>query len=234
MFDLNEAIAAWRRALEAGEACTAADLAELESHLREQTAQLRAAGLSQEEAFAVACRRLGHPAALCEEFVKDDPAARWRSRLLWMLVGALAFTLYGSLGEMFEMCVRAVAILIKAGPDTCVVVGLLTHLSVTVGLGLWALRLYRCGLSERWSRWQNRLLGSTGRVALLLLALLVPIAARLMLWQAWGVYYHSFSTHQISKMVMYMSGYYVLLSLVLPVVMAIAIMRIYRRRSAIK
>jgi len=86
-FDLNQAVA-----LLAGEPGPVAgfhgdNLVELESHLAESVAVLQARGLSAEEAFWVATRRVGPDPQLAVEFAKVNGGAVWLDRVLWMLVG---------------------------------------------------------------------------------------------------------------------------------------------------
>lgn len=90
MFDLNTAIKNWRAALAAQPGFSDADLDELEDHLREEIGALEATGLSAEEGFLVACRRLGKPEDLSGEFAIADPERRRSFRLSWMITGALA------------------------------------------------------------------------------------------------------------------------------------------------
>jgi len=90
MFDLNAAIGNWRAALAAQPGFSDSDLDELEDHLREEIGTLEAADLSTEEAFLVACRRLGKPEDLSGEFAIADPERRRSFRLSWMITGALA------------------------------------------------------------------------------------------------------------------------------------------------
>jgi hypothetical protein len=97
MFDLDESIGRWRRRLSRDETVRPSDLDELESHLRDQVDGLREAGLSYEEAFLVATRRLGDPEHLSEEFAKVHGDSVWGYRFFWMTVGLLAFFLIGSL-----------------------------------------------------------------------------------------------------------------------------------------
>ncbi|MEY3609271.1 MAG: hypothetical protein RLZZ447_2059, partial [Verrucomicrobiota bacterium] len=56
---LEEQIARWRSYLRRRQALQPVDVAELEDHLRESIAGLRAGGLSAEEAVLVGVRRLG-------------------------------------------------------------------------------------------------------------------------------------------------------------------------------
>ncbi len=90
MFDLNEAVAAWRAGLRNQPNFRASDVDELEDHLREEVDLLQHNGLSAEEAFLVAVRRLGNAEDLNSEFAIADPRSRRRFRLNWMLIGALA------------------------------------------------------------------------------------------------------------------------------------------------
>lgn len=89
MFELENAIAGWKRRLAATGSCTGDSLAELESHLRDSHASLAARGLSSEESFLIAARRLGDAGSLQAEYAKEHSI--WRDRLLWMLTGVLAF-----------------------------------------------------------------------------------------------------------------------------------------------
>ena len=84
MFDLNESITGWRTRLANDENYAAADLDELESHLREEVDRLRESGLSGEEAFWVASRRLGNAESLSAEFAKVNGGRVWANRLLWL------------------------------------------------------------------------------------------------------------------------------------------------------
>jgi hypothetical protein len=86
-FDLNRAIRDWRQNLEPSPALRGQDLDELESHLRDSTATLQATGLSAEESFLVAVRRIGQPTVLETEFGKINAPHVWLDRVLWMLIG---------------------------------------------------------------------------------------------------------------------------------------------------
>jgi hypothetical protein len=95
MFDIEASIRTWRETLLARAAIRAQDVDELEDHLREELARLRAeagprpALLDEEESFLIASRRLGHADALAGEFARAHPAAAWRRRWIWMLAGYL-------------------------------------------------------------------------------------------------------------------------------------------------
>ncbi len=93
MFDLNQQMAQWRQSLGQSESLVRSDLDELESHLRDQIDQLTLSGLSSEEAFWIAQRRIGNAKNLPCEFAKVNGSAVFRRRLQWMLVGIMAYLL---------------------------------------------------------------------------------------------------------------------------------------------
>ena len=71
MADLDADIALWRTAVTKSSAVDAADADELESHLREQVADLAAVGLSDAEAFQIAVQRLGKVDQLTAESARE-------------------------------------------------------------------------------------------------------------------------------------------------------------------
>jgi hypothetical protein len=93
MFDVEKQITQWRNDLLASETLAAADVGELETHLREEISHLRDGGLPDAEAFLVARHRLGDAAALEEEFAKVNTRSRLTSRFQWMAAGVLLYIL---------------------------------------------------------------------------------------------------------------------------------------------
>lgn len=57
--------------------------------MRDSSALLQTCGLTAPEAFLIASRRLGQPETLAMEFGKVHGDAVWRTRLLWMIAGAM-------------------------------------------------------------------------------------------------------------------------------------------------
>jgi hypothetical protein len=89
-FDLNEAIRRWQQNLGASPALNADNVEELVSHLRASVQRLQADGLSVEEAFLAATRRLGERAAMEREFAKvrmSNSGTRFTLCLVWLAVG---------------------------------------------------------------------------------------------------------------------------------------------------
>jgi hypothetical protein len=88
MFDLDQAMAEWRRQMLAGGIETPVPLEELESHLCEDVAQQIRSGASPEQAFSVAVERIGGAGELKREFEKvQDPVERKRKRLWSFIAG---------------------------------------------------------------------------------------------------------------------------------------------------
>jgi hypothetical protein len=79
---VDDDIAAWRAAVAGGRAVTPADADELEGHLRDQIAELREAGLADDEAFLVAVKRLGRVDAITAEFARAHSDRLWKQLVL--------------------------------------------------------------------------------------------------------------------------------------------------------
>jgi len=79
---LEQQIEAWRAHLRGSRTITASDAAELEDHLREQIAALQGDGLSQDEAFLVAVKRMGAISALTREFAREHSERLWKQLVL--------------------------------------------------------------------------------------------------------------------------------------------------------
>jgi len=79
---LETQIGTWRTHLRRSHTITSRDAAELEDHLREQIASLGADGLSDDEAFLVAVKRLGAIDALTREFAREHSDRLWKQLVL--------------------------------------------------------------------------------------------------------------------------------------------------------
>src|SRR5439155_2716771 len=73
MFNLDQAIADWRRQMLAAGIKSPEVLDELESHLRDDFDQQLLSGLTEQQAFAAAVQQIGHAGALQSEFSKLKP-----------------------------------------------------------------------------------------------------------------------------------------------------------------
>lgn len=79
---LESQMDAWRAHLRRSQTISRPDAAELEDHLREQIARLMADGLSPDEAFLVAVKRMGAIDALTREFARAHSDRLWKQLVL--------------------------------------------------------------------------------------------------------------------------------------------------------
>ncbi|MEM1095984.1 MAG: hypothetical protein AAGJ10_15405 [Bacteroidota bacterium] len=96
MFDLNTAVAAWRRDLDRTTKLPRTALDELEDHLLGDIDIQMEYGVAPERAYLEAIERLGHPKALQREFEKNSQGRRWlfaggRLGLIGYIVHNIAF-----------------------------------------------------------------------------------------------------------------------------------------------
>jgi hypothetical protein len=84
---LDTLVASWRTAVLSHRAVTAADADELESHLREQIADLEVTGLSSDEAFLIAVKRLGEVNELTAEYAREHGERVWKQLTLTVSEG---------------------------------------------------------------------------------------------------------------------------------------------------
>jgi hypothetical protein len=75
---LEAQLAQWRGFVRRRRAVHAADIEELEAHLRDQVSALVEAGLDTDEAFLVAVKRLGSLDALAAEFAREHSERLWK------------------------------------------------------------------------------------------------------------------------------------------------------------
>ncbi|QDG66066.1 hypothetical protein NIBR502772_07410 [Pseudarthrobacter sp. NIBRBAC000502772] len=80
--ELEAQIEQWRGYVQRRQAISAADIDELEDHLRGQIADRQATGLDDEEAFLVAIKRLGNLDAVSREFAREHSDRLWKQLVL--------------------------------------------------------------------------------------------------------------------------------------------------------
>jgi hypothetical protein len=79
---LESQIAEWRAYVAKASAVSGRDVDELDAHLRDQIAELDAAGLSRDEAFLVAVKRMGDVDTLSREFAREHSGRLWKQLVL--------------------------------------------------------------------------------------------------------------------------------------------------------
>ena len=79
---MESQIAEWRAYVAKAPAVNGRDVDELEAHLRDQIAELDAAGLTADEAFLVAVKRMGDLDTLSREFAREHSGRLWKQLVL--------------------------------------------------------------------------------------------------------------------------------------------------------
>src|SRR4030095_9434610 len=79
---LEEQIAQWRTYVSRRQALHSPDVEELEGHLRDQLVALTEAGLTGDEAFLVAVKRMGSLDALSREFAREHSERLWKPLII--------------------------------------------------------------------------------------------------------------------------------------------------------
>src|SRR5687768_17629948 len=82
MESLESQIAEWRAYVASAPGIDGPDVDELEDHLRHQIAELNAAGLTADEGFLIAVKRLGDVDTLSREFAREHSGRLWKQLLL--------------------------------------------------------------------------------------------------------------------------------------------------------
>jgi uncharacterized membrane protein len=93
MFDVEQAIANWRKQMLAAGIKTPVPLEELEIHLREEIERQMKSGLSEQKAFEISVQRTGQPKVLNSEFRKGEGTfmnrtAKISAGIIGLFVGA--------------------------------------------------------------------------------------------------------------------------------------------------
>ena len=82
MESVEPQIAEWRAYVASAPGVNGHDIDELEGHLRDQIAELNAAGLTADEGFLIAVKRLGDVDGLSREFAREHSGRLWKQLLL--------------------------------------------------------------------------------------------------------------------------------------------------------
>jgi hypothetical protein len=93
MFDLEKAVADWRREMQSAGIKSPAPLDELELHLREEIERQMKSGLTEVRAFVFATQQMGEAGLLKNEFRKDR-ARNWNLPLAWTAWGTFLISFF--------------------------------------------------------------------------------------------------------------------------------------------
>lgn len=90
MGDVETQIGRWREYVTRGDAITEIDAEELEGHLRDQIAELGSGGLTDDEAYLIAVKRLGNVDELTREYAREHVGRLWKQLLPYDEVASAA------------------------------------------------------------------------------------------------------------------------------------------------
>lgn len=91
MFDLEQAIAEWRKQMLAAGIKAPVPLEELENHLREDMQQHLRAGFGDQAAFDIAVRQIGPPKFLKSEFKKNERTIMKKTLIILLGIFSVLF-----------------------------------------------------------------------------------------------------------------------------------------------
>jgi uncharacterized membrane protein YidH (DUF202 family) len=102
MFDLEQAIANWRRQMLAAGIKTPVPLEELEIHLHEEIERQMKAGCNEQQGFVIAAQQIGTAAMMKNEFEKVEQAKELRD---WKFVQIIFFAGFGLISACIITCI---------------------------------------------------------------------------------------------------------------------------------
>ncbi|MFD2162347.1 hypothetical protein ACFSJU_08070 [Paradesertivirga mongoliensis] len=96
-FNLKQSVNSYIDSIKNQGSITNSDAAELSAHLYDATDSFISLGLSQEEAFVIACKRLGNEEVLTKEYSKVNPSIKMNQIWAYLIMG---FNLFYSLPSL--------------------------------------------------------------------------------------------------------------------------------------
>jgi hypothetical protein len=175
MFQLEQQLQEWTKRFGPMAAMRDSDIEELEQHVRDSIAALKAKGLDDEEAFLVATHRIGPAGALETEFAKVNGGRVNGYHVFWMIAGVLFF-------EVCRLLITAVdglgkALIASTGGGGSVI----GYSSVAITASLWlgvAFWLYRSAMVSSGKGSLDRFLARPrGKWLVIAIAFLIPVSA---------------------------------------------------------
>jgi hypothetical protein len=183
-FDMERAVRDWRERLFATGRVTRSDVEELESHLRDHLDALEEVGITGEDAFSTASKRLGEVTELGREFAKINTQLAWQGPVFWMAAGCLATFLGTPTMAMILRVAMLVSVRFEIPPPVVTVAAWAIMLPAPFlffgGLFVWARRFERvtfAALEKAWVRVLSLCLAATS--ALVAHGAMYPLSAAL-------------------------------------------------------
>ncbi len=113
---LESQIGQWRGYVQRHRTISAADVEEMESHLRDRVADLTESGLTEDEAFLVAVKRIGNVDEISREFAREHSDRLWNQLVLMPSTPEDGHRPMRELGVVLALAVGA-ALAVRAGVE---------------------------------------------------------------------------------------------------------------------
>ena len=195
MFELETAIADWRKSLLITGTLSEDAANELECHLRENVERLKGGELSESEAFVIATMRLGSPDQLGAEYQKVYGGNLASKRLVWMAGGYVGGIVVTGLINGAAAIIAAMTML--AG-FPAIVAGVVAIVVMAIGWSI--LFKYLTGADSSWLAWRHPMMlagvlvigaivgNAMGLGGNVIQSRIMPMSEMgvLMLWQTYG------------------------------------------------
>ncbi|WP_256003553.1 permease prefix domain 1-containing protein [Pedobacter deserti] len=144
-FDLGQAVDQYITVISNKGSLTSSDATELSAHLFDSTEVLSKQGLSEEEAFLIATRRLGNEDLLAEEYSKVNPSVKTNKVWAYLMVGFNLF--YGIPAAFFTLLALFYFLVHDAFQDSGVSVLMITGFHVAFIIAIWRSLRYKRAVS---------------------------------------------------------------------------------------
>jgi hypothetical protein len=135
--NMEQKIVNWRNELMTIETVLPKNLDELEDHLRANISSLVEHGLSDEEAFLIATKRIGTNDSLTKEFGKVNGNVMWIQRFGWMIIGILLFQILNGIWTLFAKGVSWTTLMYASSTQVASILFVL--ISACLPVGIWLL-----------------------------------------------------------------------------------------------
>ncbi len=144
-FDLNKSMSQWKHTISKELYFTKANIDELECHLLDEINNLNELGLSNEESFLLATRRIGEIKFLGSEYRKVNKKVYFINKILPYLKGILIFLAFTK--SFTLLTTGAAAISQKLGIDLVYLnaVSIVSLIIITIAVSILVLKAYKLG-----------------------------------------------------------------------------------------
>ncbi len=230
MFDLNKEVAKWKKTLCVNDTCSAADVIELESHLYDSMAELKAKGLTEQEAFYIALHRLGSPDVLAHEYGKVNGSRSLLNKLVYAGLGIVVLNIISNLSSILTNGIRVLSFSIGFRPKDVAYLGIAAQIIILLSV------LICCYFLLKYKRYGiGTFLSSVfGKVSLVFLTLVLVVGSRVSSMLESLLLVRSIGASEFGQISLISNYFYFGYSIVFPMVIVIFVMVFWHKNSVVK